>query len=331
LIIDVKPSGKPKKSIVSKVQESSIERRNAPKILFIGGPTASGKSYLALQIARDTSGEIINADSRQIYRNLSIGTSQPDTDAVHEIPHHLYAFVEPSQEFTAADFEQKASEVISQIIARGNLPIVVGGTGFYMKALLRGVWPVGPRNEELRKRLRTIHDRHGAFFFHKMLMRLDPESAANIAPRDSYRMIRALEILFQNGIQRSQLQKIQEERYNAQKYFIDPGREKLHQNIEQRTNAMLAGGWIEEVKQLIAQYPGFENMPASKSLGYSEILQHLNGKLNFEQCKEIINLRTKQYAKRQRTWFRNQDHFEPLSSEEPLYKMIEFVLQWYRN
>jgi len=327
----VNPSGKLKKTIVSKVQESSIERRNAPKILFIGGPTASGKSLLALQIARETSCEIINADSRQIYRNLSIGTSQPDSDAIQEIPHHLYAFLEPSEEFTAADFERKASEVISQIIGRGNLPIVVGGTGFYMKALLHGVWPVGPRNEKLRKRLRAIHERHGIFFFHKMLMRLDPDSAANIAPQDTYRMIRALEILFQSGIPRSQLDRIQEERYNALKYFMDPGREKLHQNIEQRTNAMLAGGWIEEVKQLTAQYPGFENMPAAKSLGYFEILQHLNGQLNFEQCKEIINLRTKQYAKRQRTWFRNQDHFEPLSSEEPLYKMIEFVLQWYRN
>jgi tRNA dimethylallyltransferase len=324
----VNPSGKLKKTIVSKVQESSIEPRNAPKILFIGGPTASGKSLLALQIAKATSGEIINADSRQIYRHLSIGTSQPAVSFLQEVSHHLYAFLEPQEEFTAADFERKASEIISQIASRGNLPIIVGGTGFYMKALLRGVWPVAPRNEELRKRLRAIHERHGAFFFHKMLMKLDPLSAANIAPQDTYRMIRALEIFFQSGIQRSQLQRNQEERYHALKYFIDPGRETLHQNIEQRTNAMLAGGWIEEVKQLMVQYPGFEKMPAAKSLGYSEILQHLNGELNFEQCKEIINLRTKQYAKRQKTWFRNQDNFQAISSEMPLYKLIEFVLQW---
>jgi tRNA dimethylallyltransferase len=330
-ITGAKSSGRPRKNTVWKDRVSSIERRNAPKIVLIGGPTASGKSSLALEIAREVGCEIINADSRQIYRHLSIGTSQPDLSDLQKIPHHLYSFLEPSEAFTAADFERRSSDLMVQIASRGRLPLVVGGTGFYMRALLRGVWPVAPKNEELRNRIRSIHSRRGAFFVHKMLMRIDRESAANIAPQDTYRMVRALEIFFQSGIQRSRLARKQEERFCTLKYYLEPGREMLHRNIEERTDQMFSRGWVEEVNELMKLYPGFEEMPAAKSLGYFEILQHLNGRINLEQCKALINLRTRQYAKRQLTWFRNQDHFERVRSEEPLRKIIDSVLQWYRT
>jgi tRNA dimethylallyltransferase len=314
-----------------KEPESSIELRNAPKIVLIGGPTASGKSRFALELAKATGGEIINADSRQIYRSLSIGTSQPETVDLQEIPHHLYAFLDPWESFTAADFQRTASELIAEISARGKLPLIVGGTGFYMKALLRGVWPVAPKNEDLRQRIRSIHRRRGPFWMHKMLMRLDPVSAARIAPQDTYRMVRALEIFFQSGVRPSQLATNQQERFRARKYSLEPERAILHENIHKRTELMFSRGWIEEVRQLLITFPDFEMLPAARSLGYCEILKFLRSEIGLDQCKEAIELRTRQYAKRQITWFRNQDQFEPVSSETPLQKIIDSVLQWYRT
>jgi tRNA dimethylallyltransferase len=273
----------------------------------------------------------VNADSRQIYKNLSIGTSQPDSRDVKRIPHHLYGFLDPTESFTAADYERLASKVIAEIISRKRLPVLVGGTGFYMKAVLRGVWPVAAKNDELRKRLRIIQDRHHGQFLHKMLMRFDPLSASAIAPPDTYRIIRALEIFFQTGVRRSDLPKNQEERYQALKYYVDPGKEILHQNIISRTELMLEQGWLDEVRLLLARYPDFESLPAAESLGYQEILRFLRGESTFVECKEAVILKTKQYAKRQLTWFRNQDQFQPFPSTMPFHKIIDSVLQWYRN
>jgi tRNA dimethylallyltransferase len=300
------------------------------RILLIGGPTAAGKTRIAVKIAQEIPCEIVNADSRQIYKNLSIGTSQPGPQELRQFPHHLYGFLDPTEHFTAADYERLASKVIVEIISRGRLPLLVGGTGFYMKAVLRGVWPVAARNEELRTRLRGIQNRHDGQFLHKMLMRFDPLSAATIAPPDTYRIIRALEIFFQTGVRRSDLPRNQEERYQALRFYADPGREALHQNIVSRTESMLEQGWVDEVRLLIARYPDFERLPAAKSLGYQEILRFLHGECSLLECNEAIITKTRQYAKRQLTWFRNQDQFQPIPST-PFHKMIESVLQWYRN
>jgi tRNA dimethylallyltransferase len=298
---------------------------------LIGGPTAAGKSRVALQFAEEIPCEIVNADSRQIYRNLSIGTSQPDSQDLQQIPHHLYGFLEPTEFFTAADYERLASNVIAEIISRRKLPVLVGGTGFYMKAVLRGVWPVAARNDNLRTRLRKIQSRHHEQFLHKMLTRLDPLSAPEIAPPDTYRIIRALEIFFQTGVRRSELPRNQEERYQALKYYVDPGKAVLHKNIEVRTDLMLEQGWIDEVRFLMARYPDFEKLPAAKSLGYQEILRYLRGESTLSECKEAVITKTKQYAKRQLTWFRNQDQFQAIPSSVPVHKIIETVIQWYRN
>ena len=275
--------------------------------------------------------EIINADSRQIYQYLTIGTSQPALSDLERVPHHLYGFLRPEESFSAADFEQFACSLIPQIAARKKLPVIVGGTGFYMKALLRGVWPVLPKNEQLRTKLQKIASRHHSRFLHDMLTRLDPPSAAAIAPPDTYRLIRALEIYFQSGIRRSELPSKQLQRFNALKYYLDPPRDQLQEAIVKRTERMLEQGWVEEVQRLLSLYPDFRQMPASKSLGYREILQYLSGEITAEQCRSAIALKTRQYAKRQLTWFRNQDQFEPVTTEVSLHKMIDCVLQWYRN
>ncbi len=301
------------------------------RILLIGGPTAAGKSRIALELAQTIPCEIINADSRQVYKNLSIGTSQPSPQELKQIPHHLYGFLDPAESYTAADYERLASKVIGEIIVRGNLPVLVGGTGFYMKAVLRGVWPVIARNEQIRTRLRKIHNRHHGKFLHNLLMRYDPHSAAAIAPPDTYRIIRALEIFFLTGVRRSELPRNQEERYRALRYYVSPEKETLHQNIVERTESMFEQGWIDEVKLLMDRYPAFEESPAARSLGYQEILRYLRGEIDLRECKDAVITKTKQYAKRQLTWFRNQDQFQPVPPAPPFHKFIDSVLQWYRN
>jgi tRNA dimethylallyltransferase len=298
---------------------------------LIGGPTASGKSRIAIELCDQIPCEIINADSRQIYRNLSIGTSQPDEEQRRRVPHHLYGFLNPDQFFTAADYERLVAGIISEISTRKRLPVLVGGTGFYMKAVLRGVWPVPAKSPELRYRLRQIESKHQKNFLYNMLVRLDPASAAEVAPPDTYRIIRALEIYFQSGIRRSELPKTQEERYDALKYFLDPQRQQLQEDIEARTDWMFQNGWVQEVERLLTEYPDFERMPAAKSLGYPEIIRYIHGEITIEDCRNTIVLKTRQYAKRQLTWFRNQDQFDALPSGEPLHKIIDCVLQWYRN
>ena len=310
-------------------QGNSIARKNASKILVIGGPTASGKSKLALALAREVPAEIINADSRQIYRRLAIGTGQPESSEFEQTPHHLYGFLEPQDSFNAGDFERHVSDLIPTITARRKLPILVGGTGFYIKAVLRGVWPVAPKNDVFRTRLRKIGTRHHNMFLHKMLQRFDPVSAASIAPRDTYRLIRALEIYFQTGVKRSELPQNQTERYQALKYYLDLPREVLLNNIEQRTRQMFARGWIQEVRQLLDSYDDFDRMPAAKSLGYREVIHFLRGQTSPEECEQQVMLKTRQYAKRQLTWFRNQDGFQPLTLEVPFRKILDSVLQWY--
>ena len=308
-------------------QEDKRKALNRP-LLVIAGPTGSGKNRIALEIARDHPCEIVNADSRQIYRDLVIGTNQPTKEQMRMASHHLYGFLEPAESFSGADYERLATPVIDLILSRRRLPLVVGGTGFYMKALLHGVWPVGPKNEELRTRFRRIEHQRGRLFLHRMLQRLDPHSASKIASNDVYRVIRSLEILAQTGIRRSELPSENQEKFQAWKFYLDLDRQAIHKNIRERTQKMFQDGWVEEVKQLLQRYPEFEYLPAAAALGYREIVRYLKGEMDLESCKERIILRTNQYAKRQLTWFRNQDGFQPFPSLEQVGKIIQSVLQW---
>lgn len=298
-----------------------------PEILIIGGPTASGKNDFALAFARQVPSELMNADSRQIYRELSIGTNQPSDEDKTQVPHHLFAFLDPQSSFSSADYERLALPLVRQIQDRNKLPVIVGGTGFYMKALLRGTWQVPEKDAVLRERIRHIARARGNLHLHKMLARLDPASASEIPPNDMYRVGRALEIFFQTGTQRSKFKRLKSERLAAVKFFVDLSRSQLRQNVESRTERLFEKGWIEEVRQLMNRYPDFENFPAARSLGYPEIIALLKSKLTLESCKQQIIQKTVQYAKRQVTWFRNQDGYVPLSSTEDLQKVVHSVLQ----
>ncbi len=295
-------------------------------VVILGGPTGSGKNQAALEIASRYPSEIVNADSRQIYRDLVLGTNQPSEQEKRSIPHHLFAFLPPEQTFSVADYERLAYPTLQEILARAKLPLITGGTGFYIKAVLRGIWPVPARDPEIRDRLMKIEAEKGKEYVHNMLKRLDPESARTVPPADSYRVLRALEIYFQTGLKRSNILQ-RNERFTAVKLFLNLPADQLKERIRARTDLLFEQGWIEEVRGLLQRYQGFESMPASGSLGYREIIQYLGGQISLDDCRDLVFRKTWQYARRQRTWFRNQDQFLSVQSSGQLQKIVDSVLQ----
>jgi len=295
-------------------------------VLILGGPTGSGKSQAALEIASRYPAEIVNADSRQIYRDLVIGTNQPSDIEKQTVPHHLFSFLRPDQAFSMADYERIAYPTVQEILGRSKLPLITGGTGFYIKAILRGTWAVPAKDPELRHRLKKIETEKGKEHLHKLLQRVDPESSRTVPSADSYRVQRALEIYFQTGMKRSEIP-LKNERFSAIKLFLDLPGDELKQKIQKRNELLFERGWIDEVRELLNRYPEFESMPASASLGYREIIHFLQGKISLENCKDQIFRKTWQYARRQRTWFRNQDQFLSVESSEKLQKIVDSVLQ----
>lgn len=300
-----------------------------PRILVIGGPTAAGKSAIAMAIAASYPAEIVNADSRQIYHGLLIGTNQPSESQRSIVPHHLFAFLPPDTSYTASDYEKQSLQTIESIQRNGKLAIVVGGTGFYLKALLKGSWPAPPKNEQWRKRFSKIEHAKGKDYLYRILQRIDPAGAAAIAINDTYRVIRSLEIFFQTGKRRSALKTETQggDRIDAVKLSVVMDKEKLDALITERTEQMFARGWVEEVRTLLQRYPGFAQMPAASSLGYPEIIRYLAGEMDLPACKLEIIRKTIQYAKRQQTWFRNQDQFTPVRDVEAVYKILHSVLE----
>lgn len=295
-------------------------------VLILGGPTGSGKNQAALEIASRYPAEIVNADSRQLYRDLVIGTNQPSKIEKQTVPHHLFSFLAPDQSFSMADYERLAYPTLQDILSRSKLPIVTGGTGFYIKAILRGIWSVPAKDPELRERLKKIESQKGKEHLHKVLQRLDPESSRSVHAADSYRVQRALEIYFQTGLKRSEIPQ-KKERFSAIKLFLDLPADELKQRIQKRTELLFERGWIDEVRELLTRYTAFESLPAAASLGYREISQFLRGKMSLEDCKDQIFRKTWKYARKQRTWFRNQDQFLSVESSEKLQKIVDSVLQ----
>jgi tRNA dimethylallyltransferase len=272
--------------------------------LAIVGPTASGKTELALKLAKEQNAEIISVDSRQVYKYLSIGTAKPQETA--GIPYHLIDFLEPDRSFSAADFVHLATEKMNEIRIRGKAPIFVGGTGLYFKALTEGLALLPPANSTVRNRLKQEADEKGRAGLHARLTKVDPEAAAKIPANNIQRTIRALEVYEVTGKPISAWHREHQKAGLPLKFMgIDPGREELHRRIEARCRLMLSGGMIEETQTLLSQ--GFsETCPALSGLGYPRVIAFIKGKLSKEKCLELLIQDTRQYAKRQRTWFRHQ-------------------------
>jgi tRNA dimethylallyltransferase len=288
------------------------------KLIGIVGPTASGKTDFGLRLAQERAGEIISVDSRQVYRGLSVGTAKPkgiwekELYHVQGIPYHLVDIWDPSEPFTAAHFVRLAAEKITEIQKRGKTPILVGGTGLYFKALLEGLAPLPPRDEALRTKLRAVADEKGRPFLHAELAKVDPEAASRIPPNNIQRVLRALEVHALTGKpislwheEHQSSLKSRPPAYSIEMIGIDLPREELQLRIEERCVAMLDNGMIEETEALLDKGLA-PDCPALTGLGYPRIVAYLNGSLEEDHLADALIGDTRQYAKRQMTWFRNQ-------------------------
>jgi len=267
------------------------------------GPTGSGKSAFALRLAEHFGGEIVNCDSLQLYCGFDIGTAKTLPPDRRAIPHHLFDVLTPQESYSAGEYAREARKVIAEITARRHLPIVVGGTGFYLRALLEGLPLLPGRDERLRERL-LDRERLRPGRLHRILTRLDPGAAGRIHAHDVQKTIRALEVrlLTQRALPPPAEARALEG-YAVIKLGLDPDRTALQQRLEARTRAMFEQGLIEEVKGLLASGATGNEKPF-ESLGYKQALLHLRGALTLEQAVESTIVETRQYAKRQRTWFR---------------------------
>ena len=291
---------------------------SVPLIVLVG-PTAVGKSSMALAVAERVGGEIIAADSMQVYCGLDIGTAKPSADERRLVPHHLLDLVEPNQSFTAADYARLASAAIADIRARGRLPILVGGTGLYLRALFRGLFSGPWEMTPLRETLYREAERVGNAALHQRLETSDPEAAAAIHPNDLFRVVRALEVAAVSGRPISTLRA--EARRNHKpilgpvlQFGLERNRQELYQRIEARVEAMMAQGLLHEVQGLL----GLGYSPALRPLlaiGYRHMIEHLRGRISLNDATASLKRDTRRYAKRQLTWFRHEDEIEWLPVE----------------
>ncbi len=284
-----------------------LKKSRDPLVVVVLGPTASGKTALALAIARRFEGEIVNCDSIAMYREFEIGTAKPTAAERAEIPHHLLDYVDPLADVTAGEYARQARQVLQEIAGHSHLGIISGGTGLYLRALLEGLFPGPQRSEELREGLRARVEERGASYLHRILQRLDAAAAKRIHANDVPKMIRAIEVclaarqpiteLWQQG--REPLQG-----FRILRLGLNPERESLYARINQRAARMFDEGLIEETERLLAKY-GERARPLA-SLGYKQAMQFLRGELDQKSAQAAAQQAHRNYAKRQMTWFRRE-------------------------
>lgn len=279
-----------------------------PVVLVVVGPTAVGKSALALDLCARHGGEIVSVDSMQVYRGLDAATSKPGPAERARAPHHGLDLVEPGEDFSMGDFVRAAERSIAAIAARGRLPVLVGGTGLYLRALLRGMAAAPRRDAGIRQRLLDRAARRGVESLHRLLKRLDPDSAARLGPRDRQRLVRALEVRLSAGRPLSSVLRDEPfgaERYDAVKIGLDMDRKALYARIDARVDEFFAAGLVDEVRGLL-RAGRRASANAFKALGYREVAAHLRGTIPLEEAVALTRRNTRRYAKRQMTWFRKE-------------------------
>jgi tRNA dimethylallyltransferase len=275
-------------------------------LVVIFGPTASGKTALSLYVAHRFGGEIVNCDSVAVYRELEIGTAKPDRAQRQLVPHHLIDIASPNEPFTAGDYARLARPLLAGISSQSKLPIVVGGTGLYLRALLDGLFEGPQRSEELRERLRARNAKRGPGYLHRILRRLDRTAAEKIHPNDDSKVIRAIEVRFLTKQPMTELWKGGRDQltgFRILRIGLDPDRDALYTRINHRATEMFQHGLIEETRTLIKKYPA---APALGSLGYRQAAQFLTGELALDEAIHSAQQGHRNYAKRQMTWFRRE-------------------------
>ena len=307
---------------------------NLRHIIAIVGPTASGKSELGIQTALEVGGEIINCDSVQVYQDIQIATAKVPVNERHGIPHHLMDFVPPFINFTAADWAREAAEKVEEIEGRARSAILVGGTGFYLRALRQPFFPSPPTDEELRTRLSMIRERHGPEHLHRILQRFDAVEAAKLSARDWPRVQRAIEFRLQTGKHISMHRPLREEppefAARIRVFALNPPRDELYERINCRTESHFANGLVDEVRELLdAGVPANSN--ALGAHGYRRVVEYLRGERDLPGAIEQTKIDVRHYAKRQFTWFRREPGVEWLEGFGDDPKMKEQLLMRLRS
>jgi tRNA dimethylallyltransferase len=291
-----------------------------PPLVVIAGPTGAGKSALAIALAQRTGGEIVSADSQAVYRHFDIGTAKPTAAQQGEVPHHLISVADPLEPYSAARFQAQADEAIESIAARGKRPIVVGGTGLYVRVLLHGVVEAPGADEGLRVRLTAEAEQLGRPALHARLAAVDSETAATVKPTDLVRIVRALEIHALTGEPASAWRKrhaFAADRYPYALWVLCPPRAELFEALDRRTRAMFEGGLLDEVRSLIAR--GYRDAAPMRAVGYAQALDVVEGRLPLEEAVRLAARETRHYAKRQWTWFRKEKGARELA---PPYELL---------
>ncbi|MCU0607377.1 MAG: tRNA (adenosine(37)-N6)-dimethylallyltransferase MiaA [Candidatus Edwardsbacteria bacterium] len=287
-------------------------------VTVIAGPTAAGKTAAGIALAQRLGAEIVSADSRQVYKYLDIGTAKPTTAERASVPHHLVDFLDPDRPYSAADYAADAREAMDALDAQGK-PYIVGGSGLYLRALIEGLAAIPPADAALRQEFSEFAGSHGKAALHQRLAEVDPATAARLAPNDTVRITRALEVHRLTGKPISQWhsnERVKDHR-TYRLVVLDAGRDELYARIERRIDAMIQQGLVDEVRGILDQ--GYApSLNALRTVGYRETIAHLNGEYELDRAIELVKQNTRNFAKRQLTWFRGMKQAEWMTPERLL-------------
>lgn len=279
-----------------------------PPVVVVLGPTATGKSALGLALAEHLDGEVVNADALQVYRGFDLGTAKPTPEERRRVPHHLVDILDPTERYSAGEFARRARRAIDEIRSRRRRPVVVGGSGLYLRALLEGISPVPPGDRQVRAGLRERLEREGLGPLYQELRARDPETAGRLPPGDTQRILRALEVVEVSGTPLSEWiarQPYGQDRLPAVRLGLTLPRKLLYDSLERRVTRMVERGWVGEVGSLLSRGVPL-SAPAFQAIGYSEIARHVAGEWSLERAVEETVRATRRFAKRQLTWFRRE-------------------------
>ena len=299
------------------------------KVIVICGPTASGKTALSIELAKSINGEVVSADSMQIYKDMDIGSAKVTKEEMQGIKHYLVDCVSPDERYSVANYKLDAKKAIEEILKKGKTPIVVGGTGLYIDALIYEIEYQDIKiNESYRKELESIKQNQGLEVLYERAVKIDPEAMKKISPNDSKRIMRVLEIYEATGKNKTEQEaesRLKEIPYNYKVFAITMDREKLYERINKRVDIMIENGLIEEVKELLKKYKEFPT--AMQALGYKEVKEYLDGKLTKQEMIDKIKQESRRYAKRQLTWFRKNKQTIWIDGLNDMQKNINIILE----